>query len=173
MIFREIKHTDTILIKEYKNSFIKINESIPGAAGLETTEDISQWINEKLLEKSKDTIINKNFVPASTFLLIKDDILIGIINIRHELNEYLLNFGGHIGYSIHPDFRRKGFGKIILNKAIEYSFKDLMNNKLLITCNSSNIASEKTILSCGGILDNIIEETDRMTKRFWIYKKED
>ncbi|MBF0709619.1 MULTISPECIES: GNAT family N-acetyltransferase [unclassified Gemella] len=172
MIIREIQKNDIYLLSEYKSFFSNNNETIPGAAGLETCKDVSTWINEKLLEKSKKTILNKNFVPATTFLLIDNNTLIGIINIRHELNDYLLNFGGHIGYSIRSDYRRRGFAKLLLNHVINYTFNKLNLDKILITCDSTNIASEKTILSCGGVLDNIIvSNANKLTKRFWINKK--
>lgn len=173
MIFREIKKEDFYLIKEYKNIFITNKENIPGAAGLETTEDINKWIDEKLLETSEETILNKNFVPAHTFVLIDDNTnkLVGIINIRHTLNDFLLNFGGHIGYSVEPSFRKNGYGKYMLEETLKFAFNNLNLDKVLITCDTNNIASEKTILSCGGKLENIIVETNRHTKRFWIYKK--
>lgn len=173
MIFRLLDISDKKLIEEYRNFFLNNEEPIPGAAGLEESSNIENWIKEKLLETSKETLINKNFVPATTFLLIDNNTLVGIINLRHELNDYLLNFGGHIGYSIRADYRRKGLAKFMLQQTLLYAFEKLKLDKVLITCNSINIASEKTILSCGGKLENIIEETDRITKRFWIYKKED
>lgn len=92
-----------------------------------------------------------------------------MIDIRHRLNEFLLNFGGNIGYSVRKSERRKGYAtemlKLALKKCIELNIK-----KVLITCNKDNIGSAKTIISNGGILENEIFDPDdnKMTQRYWI-----
>ncbi|MDO4813453.1 MAG: GNAT family N-acetyltransferase [Gemella sp.] len=173
MIFREIQFSDVKLLSDYRDSFSKKNEKIHGALGLDVADDISKWIEEKIAGKSTETMINKDFVPATTFLLTDDSNLAGITNVRHELNDYLLNYSGHIGYSVRSDYRRKGYAKLMLRMALKYCFNELRLEKVLVTCNSQNLASEKVILSCGGKLENIIEGNGIFTKRFWIYKKED
>jgi len=89
------------------------------------------------------------------FLAIReeDKKLVGVINIRHTLNEYLYNYGGHIGYSVRKIERRKGYAKEMLKIALEECTK-LEIEKVLITCDADNIASAKTIKSSGGILEN-------------------
>lgn len=54
-----------------------------------------------------------------------DNRILGIINIRHALNDYLLTYGGHIGYSIRPSERQKGYGKIQLLLALKNAKKSL------------------------------------------------
>ena len=96
--------------------------------------------------------------------------IVGIINARHELNDYLLNFGGHIGYSVRKSERRKGYAKAMLSYTVDFLFS-LGLNKVLITCDKNNIPSKRTIESCGGILENEIIHQNRTTLRYWIYKK--
>lgn len=66
--------------------------------------------------QNKDYAYSINFVPNKTFFLIRceDNKIVGMINIRLELNEKLKNSGGHIGYSVRPTERRKGYNKINL-----------------------------------------------------------
>lgn len=82
-----------------------------GVSGLDNLS-VPEWLD--LLERKKhDDTRPKGMVPDSTFLCLRltDDHLVGMINIRHDLNEYLLNYGGHIGYSIRPRDRGQGYGK--------------------------------------------------------------
>lgn len=91
-----------------------------------------------------------------------------MINLRLELNDLLMKFGGHIGYSIVPDERRKGYAKAMLKEGLKF-YKNHDYEKVLITCDINNIASAKTIEACGGKLENIIKEDElHSTKRYWI-----
>lgn len=76
-----------------------------------------------------------------------------MLNLRYELNAYLLAFGGHIGYSIHLDKRGHGMAVIMLREALK-ECKKLILNHVLLVCNKEKIASAKTITECGGVLEN-------------------
>ena len=108
-------------------------------------------------------------VTANMFLAIReeDNQLVGMINIRHTLNEYLYNYGGHIGYSVRKIERRKGYATEMLKIALDECRK-LGMEKVLITCDSDNIASAKTIKSCGGILENEVHDDEGLIQRYWI-----
>ena len=111
-----------------------------------------------------------NRVPLNTFMLVRElnNRLIGMIDIRMMLNEYLFNYGGHIGYSIRPSERRSGYAMYQLYLGLKY-FLDNNIDKVLITCNKENIGSAKTIINCGGILENeILEEDGNLLQRYWI-----
>ncbi len=86
----------------------------------------------------------KGIVPASTFWLIDNNTFIGRVSIRHKLNKNLRNFGGHIGYAIRPSKRKKGYGNKILELALQEA-KKLKLQKVLITCDDTNRASQKII----------------------------
>ncbi|ENJ9655489.1 GNAT family N-acetyltransferase [Clostridium botulinum] len=90
-----------------------------------------------------------------------------MIDIRHKLNEYLFEFGGHIGYSVEKSEGRKGYAKEMLHLALE-KFKDMNMEKVLITCSKENIASAKTIIYNGGVLEHEISIGERITQRYWI-----
>ena len=166
--FKETIDVSVQQIEDYKNEFILNNETIHGAANL-TNLSTNEWVNFVENTKHKETV-TPGFVTAHTFFALDDDKIVGIINARHELNDYLLNLGGHIGYSVRKSERRKGYAKKMLNFTSEFLFS-LGLDKILITCDKNNIASKRTIESCGGILENEVIEESRTTLRYWIYKK--
>ena len=156
-------------IEDYKNEFILNNETIHGAANM-TALSIPEWVKFVENTKYKETV-TPGFVTAHTFFAVNDtDKIVGVINARDELNDYLLNFGGHVGYSVRKSERRKGYAKKMLNYTSEFLFS-LGSNKILVTCDKNNIASKCTIESCGGILENEVIDQNRTTLRYWIYKK--
>lgn len=93
-------------------------------------------------------------VNLKPFLLIRknDNKLIGMINVRWNLTEEMKRFGGNIGYGIRPTERRKGYNKINLYLGL-LEAKKLGLDKVMLDCETSNIASSKTMISLGGVLD--------------------
>ena len=109
-------------------------------------------------------------VPGSVFFLYDEerDRFLGAVNIRHYLNEELLKSGGHIGDGIRPSERRKGYGTKMIALALE-ECKKLGIKKVLMTCDKDNIASAKTIIKNGGVLENeFINEDGELEQRYWI-----
>lgn len=98
-------------VLDYKNEFMRNNESMDGTGGLEEAEDFETWYLGICSNLSESTV-RHGFVPATTWLAVNSmdkGRIIGMIDIRHRLNDYLLNFGGHIGYSVRKSERRKGY----------------------------------------------------------------
>lgn len=156
---------------EYINEFIKYNSLIHGAANLDKyIDNYDEWLLKIEHERNMIPGSVEGRVPAETYMLIrlKDNKLLGIINIRLMLNEYLLNYGGHIGYGIRPTERRKGYASYQLYLALKMCLEKGLD-RVLITCDKENIASAKTIISCCGVLENeLLEEDGSMCQRYWI-----
>jgi len=109
-------------------------------------------------------------VPDSVFFLLdaERDKLLGAINIRHYLNEDLFKEGGHIGDGIRPSERRKGYATEMIRLAL-IECKKLGIEKVLMTCDRDNIASAKSIINNGGILENEFINSDGVIEqRYWI-----
>ncbi|MFC3746986.1 GNAT family N-acetyltransferase [Paenibacillus sp. GCM10012306] len=92
-------------------------------------------------------------VPQTTYWLLINSRPVGIGKLRHYLNDDLRRSGGHIGYTIRPSERGKGYGRIILNELIKAA-KQKEIRELLLTCNELNISSRKVIEANSGRLQN-------------------
>lgn len=109
-------------------------------------------------------------VPDSVYFLldVERNILLGAVNIRHYLNDYLLQFGGHIGVGVRPSERRKGYATEMISLAL-IKCKKLGINKVLLICDKTNVGSAKSIIKNGGILENeFIDENGKIRQRYWI-----
>ena len=112
---------------------------------------------------------NEGLVPDSTYFCLDEsrNIFVGAVNIRHYLNDSLLLNGGHIGNGVRPSERRKGIATKMIALALE-KCEDLGIEKVLMVCDKSNVASAKSIINNGGILENEIEVDGVIEQRFWI-----
>lgn len=157
-------------ISEYRQAFLDADSSMDGCGPLRRFEDPLAYIAECKKYTSAETVPD-GWVVASQFLCIRkaDNRLVGMIQVRHYFNEWLAEYGGHIGYSVKPDERRKGYATAML-KAILPLCKELGLDKILISCIDGNIGSEKAILHNGGVYESTVCEPDknRNLKRFWI-----
>jgi len=152
---------------DFMKDWEKAGEPIVPYAARLLDMDYKEWIEHTYRFENEDTY-PKEFVPAHTYFLVSEDKkIIGAINIRHRLNDYLFNFGGHIGYGIRPSERKKGYAALMLSLALPIA-KSLGIDKALITCDKDNIGSAKTIISNGGFLDNEVVEDGKITQRYWV-----
>jgi predicted acetyltransferase len=108
-------------------------------------------------------------VPATFLGAIAGGDLVGRVSIRHELNDYLLNFGGHIGYGVRPGFRRQGFATEILRQGLVIA-RAAGVDRILVTCDENNHASAAVIERNGGVLEDVrTDEADGVRRsRYWI-----
>ena len=102
-------------------------------------------------------------VHADSYWVTEDQIVIGFLQLRHTLNDYLREAGGHIGYSIRPSCRRRGHATRALGLALDRA-RVLELDRVLVTCDDDNLASIKTIESCGGVLEDVRSGK----RRYWI-----
>lgn len=162
----DLSYTDEII--KYKEESLAESPLINGSAGLDRFSSIEDWL-EELNKRSCEDTVPKGLVPSSTYLGVreKDNYIVGMIDIRHYLNEYLTQVGGHIGYGVRKTERNKGYAKQMLKLALE-KCKELKIKKVLITCDEDNIASEKVILSANAKLQDIRNVDGENKKRFWI-----
>ena len=110
-----------------------------------------------------------NRVPNTNYVLVDDDErIIGMVNIRHNLNDYLRQVDGHIGYGIRPSERRKGYATYLLSEALKITVW-LGIRSVLVTCNGDNVGSAAVIVNNGGVEDeSFTEPHGNVVRRFWI-----
>lgn len=106
----------------------------------------------------------QGFVPYIQLVsFAADGQAVGFLNLRLRLNDYLLQEGGHIGYSIRPSARGKGFAKEQLRQGLQVA-KSKNIKRALVTCDENNAASRAVILANGGVLEDIRGGKER----YWI-----
>ena len=161
----------------YKDSFIATvrefqendpDHYFPIITGLDIDEvenDFDTYIERCL--SGEHTPEQSGWVKATYMWLLEDDELLGIINIRHELNDHLRQYGGHIGYGVRPSQRRKGYASDMLRLSLPVA-RDLGIVKLLLICDTLNIGSQKVIEANGGILEKTAPGETYEMMYWWI-----
>lgn len=155
----------------YKNEFKDSLSELHGASSLEKFDSISEWIHWLPLNESYETLPNKDFVPGIQYVLMRksDKKIVGMSHLRLDLNDYLFHFAGHIGYSVAPSERKKGYATAMLKDTLEKA-KEFRLEKVLITCDDDNLGSARTIENNRGVLENKLfeKESDKWIRRYWI-----
>lgn len=150
-------------ITEWESTYERIVPNSSKRDNMNFKELVNKWG-----EYESENIYDKGLVPSSIYFLVDEDKKIyGVIDIRHDLNDYLSQYGGHIGYGVRPSQRRKGYASQMLTLALPIA-KELGINNALITCDKNNTGSAKTIINNGGILENEVINGDEITQRYWI-----
>ena len=158
-------------IRAYRKEFLDCGDSMDGTGALRRFEDPQDWI--EYLNRHKDPLaVPEGRVPSTQYMLVTEEgrKVVGMIDIRHCLNDYLGKYGGHIGYSVAPGERRKGYAAMMLKMALP-KCRELGIKDVLITCVSGNEGSRRTILKNGGVYESTVYEPDEKVdlERYWIH----
>ena len=162
----EYKNQIIDMLKEwidYNENHPEANTS-PNAIFRNNYEDFAYYLEHLEYKEPQEGL-----VPDSTFFCFdgKRNLMVVAMNIRHDLNDYLLKYGGHIGDGIRPSERRKGYATEMIRLALEECRK-LGLTRVLMTCDKNNIGSAKSIIRNGGILENEVLEEGSIKQRYWI-----
>ena len=129
---------------------------------------------QTFLQECRDSEAGRNIpaglVPQSTYWLVSDHgRVVGIVRVRHHLNERLLQYGGHIGYYVRSSERGKGYGKLGLRLGLE-KLRGMGVNRALLTVNPANTLSARVVLANGGIQDGQGADSvsGEVVDRYWI-----
>jgi len=166
LVMPNLAHEEQVM--KYREEFLVNQDSMDGTAGLRDYDDYKLWLDRIRKNSNKDTVLD-GLVPATTLLAIResDNYLIGMVDIRHQLNDYLYNYGGHLGYSVRKSERRNGYATELLRKTLPWC-AELGLDKALVCCFKDNIASARTIITNGGELENEVIEDGEPVQRYWI-----
>ena len=157
-------------IREYRNAFLAGGDSMDGTGALRKFEDPRDWIAYSDSLKDPRTV-PRGKVPSTQYMLVReeDGKIVGMIQIRHCFNPYLEKYGGHIGYSVAPGERRRGYAALML-KMVLPKCRELGLDRVLITCIRGNEGSRRTILKNGGVYESTVHEPEENIdlERYWI-----
>lgn len=162
---------------EYINEFYEYDSEINGVGALnwflkESTYEA--WL-QKILADMDIANVEPHRVPALTYFFVReeDNKILGMANLRLALNNFLRTEGGHIGYSIRPTERRKGYGTLMLHESLKV-YDRLGIKEVLVSCDRENLASAGVIKNCGGeLMDEFYSETfQEIIQKYTIKRKE-
>jgi predicted acetyltransferase len=161
---------------DYQDSFLRLmREFIAEGSGRyeimypAARDDFPRYV-DRLKQAATGDRLQPGFVAETTYWLRQDgNRIVGTSRLRHRLSRALKHEGGHIGYDIRPSERGKGYGTLqlalVLQKAAKMGLK-----KVLVTCDTDNMASARVIEKNGGMLQNqvISYVTKKKVNRYWI-----
>lgn len=154
LVFPTIAYKEKAI--DYIDEMNEYNSEINGTGSLDSFLEESTY--EEWIKKVNADIDIANIeaprVPALTYFFVReeDDRIVGMINMRLALNDFLRTEGGHIGYSIRPTERNKHYATDMLKEALKV-YMTLGVNKVLVSCDKENSASAGVIRNCGGKLE--------------------
>ena len=154
---------------DYRQECLDAGSSMDGCGPMRF-DNPKEWLDH-VVSYTDPATLPEGRVLATQFLAVResDGGLVGMIQVRHYFNEYLEKYAGHIGYSVRPCERQKGYAKEMLRMTLPYC-KGLGLDRVLISCEVSNEGSRRTILSNGGVYESTVHEPDEDIdlERYWI-----
>ena len=174
LVFPDITYKDRAI--GYIREFYEYGSQINGSGSLDRFLRESTY--EEWLKKIKGDLDIANLpaskVPALTYFYVReeDDRIVGMVNIRLALNDYLQSEGGHIGYSIRPSERRRHYATKMLQDALKVCDR-IGIEEVLVSCDKDNEASAGVIKNCGGILrEETYSERDEKTVQMYVIRRD-
>lgn len=172
IILREPVMQDGEQVMALRSEILESNDgedAFAGCGGLRGAASMQEWLD--VLEQYKEGgNMPEGGVPSSTYVAVrkKDGRVVGVIDLRYHINHPILGlWGGHMGFTVRPCERGKGYAKEILRQNLQNCRARGMA-RVLVTCSETNAASERTILANGGVYERTVEVDGEKIKRYWI-----
>ena len=155
----------------YRQDFLDAGDSMDGCGPIRRCRTPEEWLS-RVRSFLDPATVPEGLVQATQFLGVResDGVVVGMIQVRHRFNDYLEKYAGHIGYSVRPSERRKGYAKEMLALALPFCRDTLGLKRVMITCVKGNEGSRRTILANGGVYECTVfePEHDEYLERYWI-----
>ena len=157
-------------IQAFRQDFLVHGGGTDGSGSLLRFDSTREWLDKLEAGKHGETV-PPGLVPATQYIYVReeDGKIVGVLQLRHHLNDYLEQYAGHIGYSVCPGERRKGYAVRMLAAGLE-KCRERGMERVLVCCRPANEGSRKTILRNGGVWESTVWVPDRETwlERYWI-----
>lgn len=146
----------------------EIEDSGGQCIGFGNRKNYDLWLTE-MQNRHTGRNLPEGYVRENFYLCYDGAVLVGVFSLKFELTQYLLDFGGHVGYAVRPSRRNRGYATQMLRQglslAAQFGF-----SRVLCVCDEDNFASEKVIQHCGGALENKLYDPEEQVsvKRYWI-----
>lgn len=132
-------------------------------AALADPQRFTRYVDDQLADADEETPRPRSFVPSTHLWYVDGEQFLGRLSIRHRLNAWLHDYGGHVGYDVRPSARRRGYATLMLRESLPWAAR-LGIDPALVTCDTTNDASRKVIEAAGGVFEN---EFDGKL-RYWV-----
>lgn len=131
-------------------------------------KDYDTWL-KGMMNRKNGTDLPQGYVRENFYLCYEGDKMVGVFSLKFELTDFLLNYGGHIGYAVRKSERNRGLASQMMKQGLDIARK-FGFDRILAVCDDDNYASEKVILRNGGVFENTLYDDDEkvFVKRFWI-----
>ncbi|MCU1514094.1 MAG: acetyltransferase [Microbacteriaceae bacterium] len=158
-------HSFISAVTEFGDARMDGAGSVNGAelTALADEEAFERLVISLVRDQQEDAPRAASFVPATSLWMVNDDELVGFLQVRHRLTPFLLEQGGHIGYSVRPSERRQGYASAALTESLGVA-AGLGIEQVLLVCDEENIGSRTVIERAGGVY----EDSRAGKRRYWI-----
>ena len=159
---KEASRTDVL------SFYHEFEEECETCIGYGNYKDFDKWL-AGMKNRNTGTNLPSGYVRENFYLCYEGNELVGVFSLKFALTEYLLNYGGHIGYAVRPSKRKRGIATQILKQGLELA-KQYGFDRVLCVCDEDNLASEKVIRKNGGIFESKVYDSEEsvFVKRYWI-----
>ena len=159
-------------ITAYREEMLAAESSFDGCLSLKRMPDIKEYVEYCTGWANPNRILKENGARGTVLLCIRktDNKMVGCLQVHHVLNEQMKKYTGHVGYSVRPSERRKGYATRMLARAKDY-LSSFGFSEIYVSCLSENEASRRTILANGGeYIETVYLETDKVDLERYLIK---
>jgi predicted acetyltransferase len=132
-----------------------------------TPAGFTDWVARLHRQADPTVPVADGWVHCSYWWVVESGEVLGAVALRHELNDHLLQAGGHIGYGIRPSARRRGLATWAVSQVLPQA-RALGLDQVLITCQDGNVASARVIELSGGVLEDVRDAELGRLRRYWL-----
>ncbi|WP_022761303.1 GNAT family N-acetyltransferase [Butyrivibrio sp. AD3002] len=152
-------------IAAYRQEMLDAGSSFDGCFSMKRMPDIQEYVDYCIGWANPRRKADEHGAWGNVLLVIRksDMKMVGCMQVHNVLTERMKKYTGHVGYSVRPSERRKGYAKKMLAKALDF-LSSFGFEEVYVSCLPENEASRKTILANNGeFVETVFVKEDNVT----------